>query len=270
MILSDVKEELHAYEKEIAHFLRERLSLEIHPEKTKIVKMTDGVGFLGFRIFPYHKLLRKKNMKKFEQKLRLYQQRHTDSAIDRHTVASSLQGWLAYSAQANTYKYRRHIVRQFNQWFPEQLNVSHPDTITEFRPEKCEDAPLACIPIAKSAHSKSFQRRLDEADTPFTIQKTHRLFNRGIPIEQIAQQRRIKVNTVWAHLSKLIEYNQMPLLKAVQRERANMILSAIHSEKDQLIEIKARLKDRAITFNEIDCALAHYRLQNKKKKPHQS
>ena len=52
VILSDINEELQAYEKAIDSFLWERLSLELHPEKTKIVNTSEGVGFLGFRIFP--------------------------------------------------------------------------------------------------------------------------------------------------------------------------------------------------------------------------
>lgn len=209
VILSDKKEELQAYEKEIAIFLREGLSLELHPEKTKIVNTSEGVGFLGFRIFPHHKLLRKKNMGRFQKKLRLYHQRYLDSDINRDTIISSLQGWLAYSAQANTYKYRRHIVRQFNQQFSKPPNESRPKATNDTLLEKLDDTPVAPIHIVKRKQPTSFQRQIDEADTPFTIQKTRRLLNRGIPIEQIAQQRGIKLNTVWEHLAKLIEYNQL-------------------------------------------------------------
>ncbi len=270
VILSDINEELQAYEKAIDSFLWERLSLELHPEKTKIVNTSEGVGFLGFRIFPHHKLLRKKNMGRFQKKLGAYRQRYLDSAINRDTIIASLQGWLAYSAQANTYKYRRHIVRQFNQHFSKPRNESRPKVTSDNTLEKRDDTPVAPIPILKRKQPNSFQRHIDEADTPFTIQKTRKLLNSGIPIERIAQQRGIKVNTVWEHLAKLIEYNQIPIKKVIPQEKIKIILPSIQSEKDYLSEIKARVNDKNATFNEIACVLAHYKLQNKKNMPHQS
>lgn len=270
VILSDQREELQTHEKKIALFLWEFLSLELHPEKTKIVNTNEGVGFLGFRIFPHHKLLRKKNMGRFQKKLRSYHQRYLDSAINRNTVISSLQGWLAYSAQANTYKYRRHIVKQFNQHFSKPHNESPSKATNDTSLEKRDDAPVVPTHIAKRKQSQSFQRQIDEADTPFTIQKTRKLLNSGIPIERIAQQRGIKINTVWEHLAKLIEYNQIPIRKIIPQEKIKLILPAILSEKDYLSEIKARLNDKNATFNEITCVLAHYKLQNKKNMPHQS
>lgn len=37
------------------------IKLEMHPEKSRIYPLYSGVNFLGFRIFYYHKLLKKSN-----------------------------------------------------------------------------------------------------------------------------------------------------------------------------------------------------------------
>ncbi|HIJ01218.1 TPA: hypothetical protein HA363_01070, partial [Candidatus Woesearchaeota archaeon] len=68
IILHGSIDQLQQYEKEINKFLKEKLSLELHPDKSKILKLQKGANFLGFRIFYNHKLIRKKNLKKFERK----------------------------------------------------------------------------------------------------------------------------------------------------------------------------------------------------------
>ena len=60
---------LEEYKARIDEFLKERLGLCLHPDKSKIIRLESGVGFLGFRIFFNHKLVRKKNLLKFEKKL---------------------------------------------------------------------------------------------------------------------------------------------------------------------------------------------------------
>lgn len=64
-ILHDDKAHLHALKAEVTDFLAARLKLAVHPHKAQIVPTRCGVGFLGFRIFPHHRLLRPSTVRRF-------------------------------------------------------------------------------------------------------------------------------------------------------------------------------------------------------------
>lgn len=69
VILHRSKEKLQLYKWLINNFLMQRLELELHPDKSKIIPLHNGVNLLGFREFYYYKLSRKSNLRKFERKL---------------------------------------------------------------------------------------------------------------------------------------------------------------------------------------------------------
>jgi len=108
------KQILEEYKNKINNYLKNELKLELHPNKTKIIPLREGVQFLGYRIFYYHKLLRKINkrkfMKNFNEKLSLY----TTKQISYEELISSLQGWFGYSRWANTYKFRKKVIIKLN------------------------------------------------------------------------------------------------------------------------------------------------------------
>src|SRR3989338_3453688 len=69
-----------------------------------------GINFLGFRVFFYHKLIRKSNLKNFERKFNNLRIQFDEEIIGREKALESLEGWLAYCSHANTYKYRKHLI----------------------------------------------------------------------------------------------------------------------------------------------------------------
>ncbi len=150
---------------------------------------------------------------------------------------------MAYANHANTYKYRRHIIREFNRKFP----LPETPTITEVKTQER---------LAKNTAG---------VVEPYTAQKTLFLLKKGYSPEQIAMKRSIQVGTVWAHIAELIEHSHLPLRKVLTQEKIDTILPKIHSEADRLKYIKNRLDDPSITFNEISCVLADVKRKNKKK-----
>jgi len=117
VLLHNSKRQLEIWEKEINKFLSSKLNLELHPDKSKIINLKKGIGFLGFRIFYNHRLLRKSNMKNFERKLNKMKFLFKQELINRKKIIDSFEGWLAYSSHANTFKYRKYIVRLINNFF---------------------------------------------------------------------------------------------------------------------------------------------------------
>ena len=74
VILHNSKKQLEIWKAEIDKFLEENLKIELHPEKSKIIPLSRGVDFVGFRNFHYYRLLRKRNVKKMIVKIRLFKE----------------------------------------------------------------------------------------------------------------------------------------------------------------------------------------------------
>ncbi len=70
VILSENYDLLENMIKEIKKFLKEKLKLELHPEKISIKTIASGVDFLGYVLFPYHRVLRTKTKRRILKKTR--------------------------------------------------------------------------------------------------------------------------------------------------------------------------------------------------------
>ena len=108
VILHTSKEQLELWKKEISEFLREKLKLELHPQKSRIISLSRGIDFVGFRIFYHFKLLRKRNIKNMENKIKLFQ----EGRISYKKLLESFQGWNAYAKWTNNLNLTKKIVRK--------------------------------------------------------------------------------------------------------------------------------------------------------------
>lgn len=122
VILHEQKEVLKLYHQEIDSFLQQRLKLELHPQKSKIIPLDQGVTFLGFRVFHHHKLLRKSNWRAAKRRIISLKNDFDNGMIDYDAVYESMTGWFAYAKQANTSNVRRIIGRKLEEYFPNQLS----------------------------------------------------------------------------------------------------------------------------------------------------
>ena len=110
VILHSSKAQLQKWKKEIDNFLRETLKIELHPDKSRIIPLSKGIDFVGFRNFYYFKLLRKRNKKKILFKIKKYK----EGEMPKEKILECFQGWNAYAKWANTLKLRRNVVRKIN------------------------------------------------------------------------------------------------------------------------------------------------------------
>jgi hypothetical protein len=102
VLLHNNKLVLEDYKLKIQIFLKEKLKLSLHPTKTKIISYRKGVNFLGVRIFPYHKLLRKASIRLIKCKIR--------NLVSIEKLYLSLQGWIEYASHSNTYNLIKRIL----------------------------------------------------------------------------------------------------------------------------------------------------------------
>ena len=98
-------------------FLKENLKIELHPEKSKIVLLRNGITLLGFRIFCHHRLLKKSNSRRIWKRLERFKQKYEDGEIEREEIVQSMEGWFAYTKFANTYNFRKRVAAKFNELF---------------------------------------------------------------------------------------------------------------------------------------------------------
>ena len=106
VILDISRQRLAEYKGKIEYFLATRLNLNLHPNKSRILLLENGVGFLGIRLYPHHKRIIKKNVLRFDQKLTFLKKQYGAEIIEREKVVEHFEGWLAHIAHANTFKYR--------------------------------------------------------------------------------------------------------------------------------------------------------------------
>ncbi len=244
VILHYNKKVLEKYKAEIDNFLRKNLELELHPDKSSILTLKGGIGFLGFRIFFHHKLIKKKNLNNFDRKFRKLRKLYKEGLIDREKIIEKLEGWLSYVSHANTFKYRMYLTKLFDYHFNSlsQNLVSNPEKY------------------------KNYIKKVKSSNIQFSVHKTLYLFKKGLNAREISEVRKIKESTVLEHFSKLIEYNQMSVFDILSKDKISKISQKIKGKNDRLKEIKQRLNDDNITYDEINCVLAMIKLRNKMQK----
>lgn len=120
VILHNDKNTLERFRKSIDVFLKEKLQIELHQTKSKVLLLKQGISFLGFRNFPHHRLLRKLNIRTILKKIK---------EKDYDSMCESLEGWQAYANQANTYKLRCRIARFVESLFNGNISLLHLDRL---------------------------------------------------------------------------------------------------------------------------------------------
>lgn len=109
VLFSNDKMELHGWRCEIERYLQS-LRLRVHPTKTKIFQSKEGVEFLGHRVFPSHRLLKKANVRAFRKRLRSMQIEYGQGLITVAKVRDRLRSWIAHASFSNTYRLRTKIL----------------------------------------------------------------------------------------------------------------------------------------------------------------
>jgi len=123
VILHNSRMQLEQYRNEIDAFLKNHLKIELHPDKTQIYKLNHGIGFLGLRIFYNHKLLRKNNIRKFKKRLKKTCEQYDNKEIDYDVLYDLMEGWSAYSKNADTYNLRNNILNPLDQRFGGEIST---------------------------------------------------------------------------------------------------------------------------------------------------
>jgi len=108
VIFHQEKRVLGQYQKEIQEYLH-GLALKLHPQKSKILPLRNGVAFLGYRIFHQYMLLRKSNLRRFKRSFEKTAEQYMQGEMTTQQLKGKIQGWQGYAQWANTHNFRKKI-----------------------------------------------------------------------------------------------------------------------------------------------------------------
>ena len=164
-----------------------------------------------------------------------------EEIIGREKALEALEGWIAYCSYANTYKYRKYLIRNFNKSF------SHGSKLL----------------VHNKRNYANYIKRVVESELQFAAQRTLFNYKKGLTIKEIAIKSGVRESTIWGHLINLIEHRQLSVWEVLTKEKICKILNKIYSYKERLRDIKKRLKDESITYDDIACVMASIKSKRK-------
>lgn len=107
LCFADSKSELHGIYGEVRAFLREQLSLELKDNKCYVAPVSQGIPFLGMRVFPGTLRLSRPSLVRCRRKLKRREQAFTEGLITQDKLIESACSLIAHIAHANTMTLRR-------------------------------------------------------------------------------------------------------------------------------------------------------------------
>ncbi len=100
--LSEIKERMEEY--------LDSIRLKLHKKKCRVYRVKEGIGFLGYRIFPDHRLLNKGNALRMRRRLKKLSRQYGDGKIPIEKIQQSIQSWIGHVRHADTYRLRCRIL----------------------------------------------------------------------------------------------------------------------------------------------------------------
>lgn len=104
--MHDDKQYLHAIKDDIENFLWEKLRLNLN-KKTAIRPISQGIEFVGFRIFNTHRKLKKASAKKMKARLKYVRSAYERGEIDEESLWATEASYLGVMKHFNSYGLRK-------------------------------------------------------------------------------------------------------------------------------------------------------------------
>ncbi len=111
LLFSNSKRELWAWKAAVRDELA-GLRLTLHERESTVYPVTNGIPFLGFRVYPPHRRLKRRNGVMFARRYRRLRRAATRGELRWADVRLRVQGWIAHAAHGNTWRLRRSLLAQ--------------------------------------------------------------------------------------------------------------------------------------------------------------
>ena len=111
VILHKDRHMLENWKIQVDSFLKNELKLELHPDKSKIYPLSNGIKFLGFRVFHNYKIPKKGSARRIKKRIEYLTSLHSDGLVSGKHVIECIDGWNAYAMHGNTYTLRKLLIK---------------------------------------------------------------------------------------------------------------------------------------------------------------
>ncbi len=111
LLFAAAKSQLWEWKSAVRDFLR-RLRLTLHERESTVYPVTHGIPFLGFRIYPTHRRLKRRNAVAFARRLRFWHRQLAAGEMTLPEVLERIRGWIAHARHGDTWRLRRSLLRQ--------------------------------------------------------------------------------------------------------------------------------------------------------------
>jgi len=82
------------------------LRLKLQERKCRVYRVEEGVDFLGYRVWPSHRRLRRSNGIRFQRRLRTMQEDYRGGKVDLPELRQRLASWNGHASHADTHRLR--------------------------------------------------------------------------------------------------------------------------------------------------------------------
>lgn len=105
-VLDDDKRTLWDVRDAVADYAGSLLRPKLHPVKQTVTPTAVGVDFLGYWVFPDHRLLRRPTTVRSIRRLGVMQRAYTRGSVCLAEVSQSVAAWVGHARHADTYGLR--------------------------------------------------------------------------------------------------------------------------------------------------------------------
>ncbi len=109
LLFAASKAQLWAWKAAIQALLAD-LRLTLHQRESTVYPVASGIPFLGFRIYPDHRRLKRRNGVAFARRLRLAYRAVDAGAWSHDDLRRRIKGWIAHARHGNTWRLRRSLL----------------------------------------------------------------------------------------------------------------------------------------------------------------
>lgn len=108
LLFADDKHVLWKWKARLAEFLQ-TLRLVAHPHKTVVYPVADGIPFLGWRIYPTHRRLKRANVRDFTRRFREQVAAFQRGEMTFDDLTTRTRSWIAHAAHGDTWRLRARL-----------------------------------------------------------------------------------------------------------------------------------------------------------------
>jgi hypothetical protein len=108
VIFDNSKIVLREIRQKIIEYL-EKLRLKVHLNKAQIWPVAKGTDWLGYRVYPTHRLVRRSNIRKFRRRFQHLAKAYTEGGIQLEQIKPSVMSWIGHVRHADSYGLRKKI-----------------------------------------------------------------------------------------------------------------------------------------------------------------